>query len=1021
VQANEGVWLPVLPSMRGFGPALIKGAGSEADRSGKAVGARFGKAIIGGVAIVGAGLAATGAALYKVGAVFDDVTDSIRVGTGATGKALDSLVASAKRVGSNVPADFKDVGVALADVNTRLGHTGKPLEEMTSQFLELSRITKTDVAANIANVSRVFGDWGVEADKQSESLDYLFKVSQSTGIGIDSLSQKVVQFGAPMRQFGFSFEESAALMGKWEKEGVNTETIMGGLRAGLGKLSKAGKDPVEAFKDVTSAIQGAGSSGEATAIAIETFGQRAGPDLAAAVREGRFDLEELMGTLDASSETIMSAGEQTMDFSEKWAVFKNRALAALEPVGTKVFDFAGVMLDRLAPAFEKAIAYLTTDLPAAVKTTMGWLEQNRATILTVAGVITAILTPALIRWGVQATIAGVKNVIAWVTSGAASVKTAALYVINSYKVIGAWVAMGAAAVKSGAQTVAIWAMYRWDSVKAVVAMAVARLKIVAHWGAMSAAAVASGAKTAAVWTGTIIKHAVKGALAFAVQARRVVAAWVLMSVQSLIHAARMAGAWLIAMGPIGWAIGAVVALAAVIIANWDKISKWTKDMWSKHVKPIFDKLISFVTETIPKAFRRGVDGIKWSWNKLMEIAKKPVRFVVDTVINKGLIGTFNKIPGVNIPEVKLPEGFKRGGYTGDGSADEVAGPAHRGEYYFSKAQTARIGKHRLAALAHGAAQITTGAASGAFMGSVSAIRPHGAYYMKAAAGMEPWNFPGAARMWDRAAGLRVLMGSGKHQGYVTQRERGDGILGYATGTNIDMSPSWMARLNPIQRRTVAAHEIGHAMGLPHMAGSSIMQANLANMATVPTSQDIKFLQRLYPGGTGKAGSPAPENPFLGMVDVLMEKFKKAFPAGGPLIDAAGGLARKGIQSVIDFVANIGKNIGRIVTDVTGGVVKGLKNFFGGGAATAEPYLHDQGGVVNPGLSTILNRTRKPEALLNPRQWQDIHTLASRGGASSRDIHIHGNVGWDPKELAREEAIRDRRAQTMAGLDGLVIA
>ena len=55
-----------------------------------------------------------------------------------------------------------------------------------------------------------------------------------------------------------------------------------------------------------------------------------------------------------------------------------------------------------------------------------------------------------------------------------------------------------------------------------------------------------------------------------------VARWVWMGAQSLLQAARMALAWVIAMGPVGWVIAAVVALAALIIANWDKIVAWTK-------------------------------------------------------------------------------------------------------------------------------------------------------------------------------------------------------------------------------------------------------------------------------------------------------------------------------------------------------------------------------------------------------------------------------------------------------------
>jgi phage-related minor tail protein len=411
--ATDAVWLDVLPSMRGFGPALAAGAQSEADKVGKTTGSRFGKAMLAGVAVVGVGAALAAKALYSIGSTFDDVTDTIRTGTGATGKALEALTQSAKNVGRNVPASFEDVGTAIADVNTRLGLTGKPLEDLSAQFLELSRITGTDVATNIEQVSRVFGDWGVATEDQSGALDYLFKVSQSTGIGLDQLSTKVVQYGAPMRQFGFSFEESAALMGKWAKEGVNTETIMGGLRAGLGKLAKAGKDPAAAFQEITERIKNAGSEGEATAIAIETFGQRAGPDLAAAVREGRFELDDLMGTLDASGETIMGAGKDTQDFAEQWQMFKNRVLVVVEPIASRVFSALGTgmewlseaagrfvaawqsgnaagMIERLGVVARQVFDYLKNTAVPALRDVGGWIARNREWLLPlVAGIAAA--------------------------------------------------------------------------------------------------------------------------------------------------------------------------------------------------------------------------------------------------------------------------------------------------------------------------------------------------------------------------------------------------------------------------------------------------------------------------------------------------------------------------------------------------------------------------------------------------------------------------------------------------------
>src|SRR5690625_7800215 len=115
--------------MSGFGGALIKGAGTEADKQGKGVGKRFGKAINIGVAAIATGAVAAGTALYKIGETFDEVRDTIRAGTGATGKDLDDLVDSAKAGGSGVPAEIADRGTDVADVKTAPGVDGRACEE----------------------------------------------------------------------------------------------------------------------------------------------------------------------------------------------------------------------------------------------------------------------------------------------------------------------------------------------------------------------------------------------------------------------------------------------------------------------------------------------------------------------------------------------------------------------------------------------------------------------------------------------------------------------------------------------------------------------------------------------------------------------------------------------------------------------------------------------------------------------------------------------------------------------------
>lgn len=348
-------------------PKGAVGAMSVVDRRAGKLGGSFaavGTAAVAGFAVVGAAAVGAGAALFAIGSSFDQAYDKIRVNTGATGEALEGLKDSFRNVAREVPASFGDIGTAIADINTRLGLTGAPLEAISGQMLNLSRITETDLSGNIESLTRVMGDWGVEADRMPAVMDQIFRGSQATGAGVDTLASQVVQFGAPLRNLGFSLEESVAMFGAFEQQGVNIQTIMPGLRQGLKNFAAAGRDPAEAFAEFSAGV----ANGSLTMTdAMETFGARAGADMFTAMREGRFDMAALVDTISNGSDTINGAAADTEDFGEKWTRIKNRVLLALEPVAMRVFEGMGQLMDDLAPKVDQLAKWLSENIPPAME------------------------------------------------------------------------------------------------------------------------------------------------------------------------------------------------------------------------------------------------------------------------------------------------------------------------------------------------------------------------------------------------------------------------------------------------------------------------------------------------------------------------------------------------------------------------------------------------------------------------------------------------------------------------------
>lgn len=95
--------------------------------------------------------------------------------------------------------------------------------------------------------------------------------------------------------------------------------------------------------------------------------------------------------------------------------------------------------------------------------------------------------------------------------------------------------------------------------------------------------------------------------------------------------------------------------------------------------------INRIIDGVKRIFSDGVDRIGQIWDKLKAKTKKPISFLINTVINGGLLKAYNwvadKLSLTKIDPIKI-KGFKAGGPTGNGVSDhQVAGVAHANEHY----------------------------------------------------------------------------------------------------------------------------------------------------------------------------------------------------------------------------------------------------------------------------------------------------------------------------------------------------
>lgn len=372
--AGKGKELQAVVNLAGsIDPSLGKAIESAQKKiSGLNVKALAVGAAVGGIAVAtGKAVVEAGKYLKDLGSQFDEAADAIRIGTGATGDALDGLLDDFDEVYKSVPTTMEDASKAIADYNTRLGLTGPQLQEISKQALQVSDMLGDDLGGVIEESSQAFQQWNIDAENVGGAMDYIFKVSQSTGMGFTDLMSNMQKFGPQLQEMGYSFETASALMGQLDKAGVNVEEVLGAMKKSVGALAKEGISASDGLAMYYEQIKNAGTAAEAASIASEIFGTKAGSTMAAAIRDGTLAVGDLTESLLENGETIAGAAEDTYDFAERLQIMKQGLEVALKPMANTVFDG----LNKFMPVLQKLMEQIVPVISDAVEAAAPFVEE----------------------------------------------------------------------------------------------------------------------------------------------------------------------------------------------------------------------------------------------------------------------------------------------------------------------------------------------------------------------------------------------------------------------------------------------------------------------------------------------------------------------------------------------------------------------------------------------------------------------------------------------------------------------
>lgn len=380
-------------AQKDFGTAAaqtIKEAGAKIEEyGGKA--SKVGETLTKNVTTPLTAAAAAGVAAFSA---VDEGVDTIVTATGASGEALDGLVASYETIATSIPEELGDVASAVGEVNTRFHTTGEELEGQTTLFLQFAKITGGDVVSSVDSADKVLKTFGKTSDDASGLLGMVAKAAQDTGINAQGLMDDVLANSATFKELNFSLEESVNFMALLDENGVESGTALAGLKKAVVNLTDAGMSESEALQTVIDKIKNAGSETEALTIAQETFGTKGAAEMATAIREGRLSLDDLSAGMADYSTVVTDTYNNTMDGVDGATTAANAAKIAMSTLGETISDM-------LAPIFQH-LTQLLIDAKARFDT----LDDGQKQAIVTIGLIVAAIGPALVIIGKVITAVG---------------------------------------------------------------------------------------------------------------------------------------------------------------------------------------------------------------------------------------------------------------------------------------------------------------------------------------------------------------------------------------------------------------------------------------------------------------------------------------------------------------------------------------------------------------------------------------------------------------------------------------
>lgn len=335
---------------------------------------------------------------------------------GTTIDGVSRLTDQAKYLGRTTTATASEV-TGLQTELAKLGFTQDVIEKLTPSVLKFAKAVDTDLSSAAAFAGAAMRMFNKDAD-QAEAVMASFAVATTkSALDFHKLEASLSTVGPVANAFGFSLEETTALLGQLSNAGFDassaataTRNILLNLADANGDLAKALGGPVTNLDELVNGLNKLNAEGVDLAKALELTDKRSvaafstflnGSDSILALRDSitdcTDDFQQMAATMADNAAGSFAGFQSAVEgLILKFFDFRE-ALKTLYEWGTDIINWIGEIVDAFSP-MGTMIGWAATTVGALVSalgTLVGWITklftQTAAGRMILNGVVAALV------------------------------------------------------------------------------------------------------------------------------------------------------------------------------------------------------------------------------------------------------------------------------------------------------------------------------------------------------------------------------------------------------------------------------------------------------------------------------------------------------------------------------------------------------------------------------------------------------------------------------------------------------